>query len=152
MSINVLGLFCEDIREEKSGQLTLVGIFPDNVSTPTRPENLPTTARAVMPKIALYMRVHIGVDDDVGPMNIKLVSQNGEELDLGSINEDLIARSRREAVANGLPIAGFINHAVMQGFQVVPGLLLGVVDIDGQRHTAAVLNFLNPQNSAVAKS
>jgi hypothetical protein len=32
MVARVIGVFCEDAREEKSGQFSLIGLLPDNVN------------------------------------------------------------------------------------------------------------------------
>jgi hypothetical protein len=145
MALQVIGFFCEDIREEKSGQLTLVGVLPDNISISKRPPDLPDTARHVIPKLAFYVRIHLSVDENIDPMAIKLVLADGQNIEMGMINAELIATSKRDAAKRGLPIAGIVNHAVIQGFQIPgPGMILGVVEMGGQRHTCAVLNVIQP--------
>ena len=48
-------ILCEDIRDERSGTETLVGVLPDNVAI--------RGPRGVMPKLAVYLRIQI--DDAV---------------------------------------------------------------------------------------
>lgn len=151
MAINVVGLFCEDIREEKSGQVTLVGIFPDNVNTPPPPppDSPPTPRALLIPKLGFYVRINMAIEDDIGPMSVRLILPNGEELEVGTIDAELIAKSKREATDSGLPIAGIVNHAVLQGFRVPSlGIVSGAVDTQGQRYTCAALNFISGRATA----
>jgi hypothetical protein len=141
MGIHMVGMFCEDIREEKNGQLTLVGLLADNVNIPPPPAEAPPTTRAVMPKLAFYLRIHMAVEDEVAPMNVKLLIPDGGEIDLGTIGADLIAKAQKEAADKGLPIAGIVSQTVIQGFRIVLGKLYGAVETKGERYICAVLNF-----------
>jgi hypothetical protein len=142
MSVQIVGLFCEDIREEKSDQLTLVGILPDNVNIPPPP---PTGAtRAMIPKLCLYVRIYFDLEDDLKEMKVKLSFPDSpiEDIDVGGIGEELIRNSREQAVTNGLPIAGIIHRAVLQGFTLPgAGKITAVVESEQMRRTCAVLNF-----------
>jgi hypothetical protein len=78
-------------------------------------------------------------------MAVKLVLPDGQNIEMGMISAELIATSKRDAAKRGLPIAGIVNHAVIQGFQIPgPGMILGVVEMGGQYHTWAVLNVIQP--------
>jgi hypothetical protein len=149
MALHVVGMFCDDIREEKGGQTTIVGVLPDNVNLPPRPPGTSPTARALMAKLGLYVRIHIGLEDDIGPMSVKLLMPDGTEIDMGSVDADVIALSKRQASEKGLPFAGIITNAVIQGFQVpLGGTIYGVVDIGDQRLTCAVMNLIPAEGSA----
>ncbi len=148
MTLNAIGLFCEDIREEKSGQVTLIGILPDNVNVPPAPDN----AKAILPKLGLYVRVHLGMDDEPGPMTIKLVFPDDSELMLGNFEPNLIATAKRQAQERRLPIAGLVSHAVLSGLQAsVPARIMAILESAGERRTLAVLNFLAVLDSAPDK-
>jgi hypothetical protein len=71
---NVVGVFCDDIREEKSGKHTLVGIYPDGVRL-----SLPT----VIPKLAIYVRMHIRPDFDLRSISMTLRGPDGAETVIG---------------------------------------------------------------------
>lgn len=138
MSLDVIGLFCEDIREEKSGQYTLIGIFPDNLNLGVPPG---PTHQAFLSKLGIYVRVHFAAEDDPGPMKVILIFPNGTEAEIGKLDEALIAQSKAQAADSKNPIAGVISHAVHAPFQVqVPGKLLAVLETKTGRHTCAVLN------------
>jgi hypothetical protein len=141
MTLHVIGFFCEDIREEKSGQGTLIGLLPDNIDIAPMPKGVASSTRPILPKLGLFVRINFGMEDDIKPMTIKLILPDAGEIELGKIGADLISQSKRDAAANNLPIAGLIHRAVMQGFMIPgPGLIAGVVEIEDQRITVAVLN------------
>src|SRR5204863_1010 len=98
--LSAIGIFCEDIREEKSGQVTLVGILPDNVVMPRIPPEIAEknpSARPIIPRIALYVRVHVGADEAMQPLRLKLILPNDSEMEIGTIDTDLITKSQNEA-------------------------------------------------------
>jgi hypothetical protein len=140
MTIQVVGLFCEDVREEVSRQLTLIGLFPDTLNVEA--VNPGSDGHAVFPKLALFVRVNVSIDDPVETMALKLVFPNGQRIGIGEVSKDLIQRSKDEAAASELPFAGIRHHAVMQGFAVPQsGPILGVLDTGAQQITCAVLNI-----------
>jgi hypothetical protein len=150
MAMQVIGLFCEDIREEKNGQVSLVGIMPDNANIPSPPTSPPknenTILQGMLPKLALYVRVHLALEDDPGPMQISLIFPNGEAAVLTTISEDIIETSKKEAKAKDLPIAGIFSHMVFIGFRVPgSGKLVAVLDSKYGRQTCAVLNLITPE-------
>ena len=48
---NVVGVFCDDIREEVNSRHTLIGIYPDNLYVPAVP--------GMLDRLSLYVRAHI---------------------------------------------------------------------------------------------
>lgn len=142
MSLQMIGLFCEDIREEASGQQTLIGVLPDNINLPAPPSEAAKSARPRIPKLGLYLRVQIGTEEDLSPLTIKLIFSNGSEVDLGTIDQNLIERSKSEAKENGLALAGIRFSAVLQGFQIQSfGAMSAVAEIAGERKLFGMLNF-----------
>jgi hypothetical protein len=93
--MQAIGLFCEDIREEKSGQLNLIGIMPDNLNIPATPA--PTDGKilqAMIPKLALYVRVHLEPEDDPGEVQISLIFPNGDVSNIASFPAELVEESK----------------------------------------------------------
>ncbi len=149
MTLNVVGVFCEDIREEKSGQVSLVGILPDNVNISQPPPDRPNS-RATIPKLGVYVRIHIGVDYDPGAMSLKLRLPDGREIDLGAVDKFLLDKAKNDARARQLPIAGIISQAVLMGF-VLPqsGIITAILEAGQEKHVCAVLNAqISPVPSA----
>jgi hypothetical protein len=149
MALHAICLFCEDLREEKSGQITLVGILPDNVNLPPTPEvKEGLVARPFIPKLALYVRMHIGIEDDPGTMTLKVVFPNGEETALGDIENDLIVQAKRQATEKGMPIAGLLSYAVLSGFQAVTaGVVSVVLETKDQRSVIGIMNLIQDTES-----
>jgi hypothetical protein len=143
MEARVVGLFCEDAREEKSGQFSLIGLLPDNVVLSGSAEDFenPKT-HAVMPKLALYIRINLGIDETVGPISVNLKLPDEQELALGAVDQSVVATAQQNARKKGLPAAGILHHAVMHGFRVPrPGMLYAVVHIGEETHECAFLRF-----------
>jgi len=143
MAVHAVGMFCEDIREEKSGQRSIIGSFPDNINVNAPPETSDDTRQVgFIPKLGLYVRVVMGTDEDIDGIKIKLVMPDNTELPLGEIGKDLIETAKREAQESRIPIAGLIHTVVMGGFQVAkPGLVRAVAEFNDEAHVCAVLNI-----------
>jgi hypothetical protein len=140
MALQIIGLFCEDVREEKSGQLSLIGLMSDNINVEA--VNPGKTGHALFPKIGLFVRINMSVDEPVQAMSIKLLLPNGQKVVLGEISENLIQHSKDQAARSELPLAGIRHHAVIHGFAVPQsGAVLAVVEMGEQQFTCAVLNI-----------
>jgi hypothetical protein len=151
MTQNVIGMFCEDIREEKSGQVSIIGILPDSIRLPPPPQAIKRQdgeLSAVIPKLGLYIRLLMPIGPLKGPMPIRLDLPDGRNLPLGEIDDALIEKSLTEARANNLPIAGVIFHALMQGFQIArPGLIRAILTHQDEEQVCAVLNVIMPTST-----
>lgn len=132
--MNVLGLFCEDIREEKRGMTTLVGILPDNLDLPEIP--------AVLPKLCFVVRIYLERGEKVNLIRIVLKSPDGDELELGKLEPELIERARMNSERDGNPMAGLIFSAMAGIFEVKKeGRLTIIVYIDEKPVVAGSLNM-----------
>jgi hypothetical protein len=133
--VSVIGLFCEDIREEKSGQSTLIGILPDNLAIAQIP--------LVLPKLGIYLRVHFDAKIDIGPVKVRIAVPNGPTLEIGTIAQELVSQTRIDAQAKRLPYAGAILQGVMGSFFVpTAGAVQAFANIEGEDHLAAVINVV----------
>jgi hypothetical protein len=133
----VIALFCEDIREERSGQDTLIGIMPDNINMGRYP--------SAVPKLGLYIRAHIDPDNPPSQIVAKLKTSWAES-EIGRAEKELIELAAEQSKQKGIPLAGVILKAIIAPFQLKqPGLALLTVSIDGGEDApCAVLNFLEP--------
>jgi hypothetical protein len=137
--VSAVGLFCEDIREEKSNQDTLVGILPDNVNIVSGRQ--PSGGMPPLPKLALYLRVHFDVADKPKEISVKLINTDSTIIMTGRWEPDLIEKAFNDAKNNQLPTVGFIQKMVIAPFPVtVPGKVLAVAIVNGVEHIAAVIN------------
>jgi hypothetical protein len=142
---NVVGFFCEDIREEKTGH-TIIGIFPDNMNVSALP--------GALPKLGVYIRCHVDPSEDVGPISGKLVFADGDEIPLADFDEAAVKKTQEETRKKGTPIAGFIMIAVAMMVQIKEaGRILAIVKIGKTEILAATLNIqVDPASPAATAS
>lgn len=130
---NVVGLFCEDVREEKTGH-TVIGIFPDNMEVAQMP--------GAIPKLGLYVRCHVDPAADVGEVSLKLKFPDGGEVPLAKFDEDAVKKTQADTRAKGTPLCGLVLIAVAGMVQLKqPGRLLAIVTIGGEEVLAAAIHF-----------
>lgn len=130
-----VAFFCEDIREEKSEQDTIIGVLPDNMAAPRYP--------GVAPRLGFYARVHI--DPNQPPSHIEVVVKTpwGDEIKAGTADGELIRTAVAQAKKNGLPLAGVVLKALLAPFVMKSsGLTLATINVDGEEEVCAMLNLV----------
>lgn len=131
---NIVALFCSDVRQEKGGTETIVGVFPDTVNLPSIP--------GALPQLVVYVRMHMRPDFHPTQIITRLVLPDGSELDRSEMGMDLVKRTRERAAATDAPYLGLIARFVMAPMHISQkGRLQVIVSIDGQDHIAGALNF-----------
>lgn len=129
-----VGVFCEDLREEKSGQEIIIGVMPDNL----RVFQLP----ALLPKLGLYFRIHLYPTAPIRFISTKIRFADKSELELGSFDQSSIEKTQSEARANGAPVTGLISRGVISPLSIPgPGRILAIVVVDGQELVCGSLNI-----------
>jgi hypothetical protein len=98
-SINAIALFCEDVRQEVGGTVTLIGLLSDNLAVPAFP--------GAMPKLAVYARVHVPVDQKPKAMRFFLCDGDSKN-EIGGFDEDFVSRTISETKAMDNSLAGFV--------------------------------------------
>jgi hypothetical protein len=127
-------VFCEDIRTEASGALILVGIFPDNIRLSPLPGQIP--------KIGIYLRVHISTDAAVSSIRSTLHLPDGTERPMGGFDSDFIKKEQETCRQKGAPLVGFISHAVASPFVVpIPGRIVATTTINDEKIVCGSLNI-----------
>jgi Family of unknown function (DUF6941) len=135
MALQIVGFFCEDIREEKSGQDTIIGILPDNLQVAQTP--------GMIPKLGVYIRFLLDKDDAVKSINIRVAPPASPEMPIGDLGH-LIEQAKAEAASRDMPYAGMIAKAIMAPFPVfAPGRIAIIVRVDGVDRVCAVLNVVS---------
>jgi hypothetical protein len=131
--LNVVGLFCEDVREEKTGH-TVIGILPDNMNVSALP--------GALPRLGIYIRCHVDPSAEIGAISGKLRFADGEEIHLATFDETAVKKTQAETRDKGTPLAGFIMVAVAMMVQIkVAGSISAFVNIGGAEILAASLNI-----------
>lgn len=138
------GLFCESIREEKSGQETIVGIVPDNIEVAKLPGVL---------QLALYTRFVIDPQFPPNRLAVRLSIPEGGDI-VNPIEESIFKNAIEDARRTGHPVTTVISK---MGFRNIPvsisGRLTAYATIDDHEFVIASLHVkLAKASSAVDKS
>jgi hypothetical protein len=142
---NVIGLFCDDIREEKSGQDTIIGIMPDHVNVPSFP--------GVFAKLGVYVRIHLSSTADVSAITAALHFPTGEKMALAGFDRDFIERQKQQNPAGQNPIVGLISKALAAPLLIrEAGRLRIVVTFDGEEEVCGTLNVQAAPSASVTDS
>jgi hypothetical protein len=107
---DAIGFFCEDIRQEINGVETIIGIMPDNVVV---------EGSGFMPKLGMYVRIHVTPDIDVESISVSVDFFDGEHRQvIGSFDKDQIEREKENARNSSASLVGFIFRGLMSPFPV----------------------------------
>jgi hypothetical protein len=131
---SVVAFFCEDIREEKSGMSTLVGVLPDNVNVSSLP--------FAFPKIGIYLRINMPADgDDPKSVIFWLTSPDPPQMQPTPIEPSVIEKARREAKEREAVNGGVITKIVIAPLQIrTAGRINLHVKIDDKEFIGGTLN------------
>jgi hypothetical protein len=129
--ISAVALFCSDVREEKGNTVTIVGVLPDNLNVPKLP--------GALPKLCVYVRIHVVVDCDPGALYSRLV-MDGKEIGRIDVQSTVVATVRAKSKASGKAYAGLISTFVMAPLAIAkPGLMEALVTARGNEIVAGSL-------------
>lgn len=121
---SVIGLFCDDLRMERSGQETIVGVLPDNINVPSIP--------GAFPKLCLYVRLHLDLKNKPKAITFRLDSPDELEHPEVAIENEVIESSYKSADELGHAYAGIISRTIISPFSISqPGPFQIIVSIDG---------------------
>jgi hypothetical protein len=145
---SVIGLFCEDIREEKTGTCSLVGIMPDNATVPVSP---PEGQIVMVPRLALYARIHFDPDNQLERIQFDVIVPDGTVISLGVIDQSVIDRAREDAKKQKSPLAGIVTRVIMGPLPLKKlGRLIAKLTIGKQEYIAAAVNFTSEKMETTA--
>jgi hypothetical protein len=140
-NVSVVAIFCSDIRQEKGGTETIVGVFPDNVNLPRIP--------GAFAQMHVYVRLHILPTFYPKSITTRLVSPDGAELSHNEMDSAIVESARGKALANDAPYLGLIARIAIAPMRISQeGRIRAIVAIDGEDHVAGALNCqLAPKRS-----
>lgn len=102
--VNAVAMFCEDIRDEVSGQHSIIGVFSDNLKVSTIP--------GVMPKLGVYVRIHLDVACEPSELMIILLDAENNLIGDNIFTAELVARTLEDAKKTNKKVAGFFSQMV----------------------------------------
>ena len=142
MPIQVLTLFCEDVREEKSGTDTLLGVFTDNLRIGIPQEPMEGHA-AGLQRLGIYTRILATVDEPSKALQLAIRRPDGTEFNVSDgFTAEFIENAREDAKRSGSPVFGLIIRAIAAPFLIPnPGRHLAVVKYGDQEMISGILNL-----------
>jgi hypothetical protein len=151
---SVIALFCENIREEKSGQISLIGIFGDNINVGPPPNVVENTV-GLIPRLHAYVR--ISFDSSSAPpapfvINLRLPDGNV----VATVNIEKTTVDEALGTWNqGNPVSSVFSNIQMGGaIPGLPGRIAIEVTISDTVYIAGTLNlqFEQPVTSVATAS
>jgi hypothetical protein len=143
VDISAVALFCDDIREEKMGGHTIIGVMGDNVALPEFP--------VVLPKLGIYLRLHIPTSAKPEKYEIYLNFPNGNRVLVSTIEHDLVEDTINKAVEAGNGIAGIISQLIASQFPIEqPGRIEAELEWSDRKMIIGSLNFLVSEQTPIA--
>lgn len=131
-------LFCQDLREEVGGAVSLMGIMPDNVQG-AAPE---AGTIAQLGKLVVYTRINLRLDEPIEPIVTFLRIPDGQEVGQQTIGLEVVEQAFREAREQDNVLAGLVVKVEMVGIPFTPGRLTMVLKYNGEEYIAGSIRFL----------
>jgi hypothetical protein len=133
--LRAVAIFCEDLREEKSGQDILIGTMSDNIALPSIP--------AMLGKLAVYLRVYFATSSKPEAINAWVQLPWGQRFDLGAADERLMKGALEQASAQKAPFAGVILKGLFQPLPIPQlGAITAHIKIGDQEYLCGMLNLV----------
>ena len=132
----IVGIFCDDIRQEAQNRVSLMGIWPDNLNVSQIP--------GALPRLGIYVRCHLNVDAKIKSFGLTIRFPCGEtEVFPSDFNEERIQQAQDNSKAKGAMHAGLLFSAVMMNVQIkTAGRFELIASVDGQEIVCGALNIL----------
>jgi hypothetical protein len=140
--ISAIALFCEDIREEKAGTQTIIGITPDNLEIPA--------SAGVLPRFSFFIRLNFDPDEKLSAGKIRITFPNGQVDEPITIEEEVFEKARKEAKEQGSPIAGIFSRVVAQNLPISLGRMLVEMVFPDRKLLLGTTNFILSQQPATS--
>lgn len=128
---SAVAIFCDDVREEKRGKKTIVGVYSFEVDV----DNFPYT----FPRLCVYSQFVYSTDKPIERFSLKLYS-DGELLMDHPAPEAFIKSSREMSIAQGRPTTALFTAIEMISVEVSePSVMIAVMEVDGEEYHAGRL-------------
>jgi len=135
---SISGIFCEDIREEKNGMFTIVGIFQDNV-------NIKADA-GVLPKLGMYVRTSFENKAPIPPGTITLHFSDGETFEVANITQEMIDNVVTTTTKQDNPVCTFVSRALLHGVRISAGRQSIIAKFGEETFPVSTLNIVNKKD------
>jgi hypothetical protein len=138
--VAAVAIFCEDIREEKSGQDIIIGVLPDNLQTGSGQ----AAGTAVFAKLGLYLRVHLDAHaPQPKSLTVRLVLSDGAIMPLQAWAPEVVEKAFLDARATGMPLVGLVLKIVAAPLAIrMAGKIVAIVNVNDSDYVAGALNVI----------
>lgn len=133
-------IFAEDLRQEASGQVTIVGVLPDNLEA----EFPQGSGDAMFPKLSVYTRTMIDIDKfDGSNVRCFLQSPSGNTIFDFTAESAVLLGEAAKGKAQGASYLTVIHQAVLTPFNFSEaGRYSVVIEYAGQTVVAGSINMI----------
>lgn len=130
MTRTIESVWCDDIRNEMSGKISLMGVYQSELIVPVE---------VTIPKLCCYIMLKSPIDEKISSVVIRLMKNDSEELVRANIDEV-------PDIPQDMPDAKFYHISaamIIAPFQIDKSTqcLRAVAEIDGQEISGAGLNI-----------
>jgi hypothetical protein len=139
---HAVGVFCDDIRPENEGRMSVMGIMPDNADVPGFPY--------MILRLGAYVRVHVLPTSNINQIEVLIRFPTGQQQTLGTFDAVQISKSKADAKESGASWCGFITAAVAGNVTIPESGILRLVAKVGEEE--AICGSLNLRQSATPSS
>lgn len=138
---NIVGFFCEYVREEVRGKTTLIGVYSDAVNVPKVP--------GAFAHLSIYVRLHLKRNYPVNDLALIFKPIQGDPVELGAFKPEDLALSEKIDEADPNPFVGVIMQGSLASLPIpAEGRMTVFVRLNGEEHLAAALKVrVRPPNS-----
>ena len=122
---DAIALYCQDVRQEKSDQLSLVGVFPDAIQI--------SGSGRVIPKLAIYFTIFASIDFVFSDLYLKLLSPSNDTITSTHVDIERLATTAKLSAQDNDPIYRATLFHIMTPFHVGDGgLFRAVATMNGE--------------------
>lgn len=138
-------IFCEHIRQEAQGTLSLIGVMPDNINiNPAIGQAPPTEGQAALvPSLCIYTRIRMPLDREPrGSLSVQFSAPSGEVIFEEAVEKNFIDLSIIEAQGQGNEYVLIIQQASIANFPILQfGRYVVSVNYAGERYFSGALRI-----------
>jgi hypothetical protein len=132
MSYTAVGLFCEDVREERGNKETIVGVYSDSISVPHFP--------GAFKKMVVYVRLHADIDHEINELRLLLKVPGVDEEELANFDLKGLEAGREQARLRGMPYVDLITQVTVEPLNVLSeGLVEATLQVNDERTPVVAL-------------
>jgi Family of unknown function (DUF6941) len=130
---SIVGVFCEDVRMESNGQITVIGILPDTIAVRGIPGKFA--------RLGVFIRSHFEMGFELEELKFEIVDTDGEIAHTIDVESETIMTGYSQAKSGNHPVIGFNSVHLATPLQIKqPGQLQLVAMVNGERQICGALN------------